>query len=68
MTPDTLGDICRIDHQGILEKEQTKVYHVVDVLPTCCCIIDLLQAGINIGVFLKGPHGRSIVDVVLIEG
>lgn len=47
MTPHALGDPHRSVHQKILEKEQVKAYHVVDMFPRYQCILDLTLVGID---------------------
>lgn len=39
MTQDAEGNPSKAAHQKILEEEQVKVDHVVDVLPICHCIV-----------------------------
>lgn len=41
MTSEVQGDPPRAHHQEILEEEQDKTYHVVDVLPRCRHIMDI---------------------------
>lgn len=67
MTLDVPKDQPRLAHQEILEKEEARVDHVVDVLPICQRIMDLTQASIDREVFLEGSPRRDIVDVILIE-
>lgn len=47
MTQDASKDPPRSTHQEILEEEQVRVNHVVDVLHKYRRIIDIMQAGIN---------------------
>lgn len=47
MTPEAKGEPPMRAHQEILDEEQTVADHVVDVFLVCCCIVDLVRAGIN---------------------
>lgn len=47
MTPDALRDTPRPAHQEILEEEQTRAYHVVDMLSRCHRIVELGQTNID---------------------
>lgn len=65
MTSNTHEDPPRAAHHDILEKEQTRTYHVVYFLPECRHIMDIARASIDIGYFSEGT--RAIVDVILPE-
>ena len=67
MTLDVEGEPHRSAHQEILEEEQAKADHVIDVLPTCHRIMTLAQEVIDIGDFSEGTFGKIIVDVILTE-
>lgn len=47
MTPDARGNAPKPAHQKILEEEQVRAYHVVDVLFACQCIMDIAQVSIE---------------------
>lgn len=54
MTLDAEGDPLRSVHREILEEEQTKVNHIVDVLSICHYIVTIRRESITRGEFRKG--------------
>ena len=53
------GDPPRSAQREILKEEQTREDHVVDVLPRCPRIMDLMQACIYIRVFTEDSDVRT---------
>lgn len=51
MTLDAPEDPPRLAHREILKEEEFRAYRVADVFPRYRCIMDLMQAGIDKGVF-----------------
>lgn len=47
MVQDALRDPPRPAHQDILEEEQAMTYHVVDVLPRCRYIMQIMKECID---------------------
>lgn len=60
-----MEDPPRLAHQTILEEEQAMADNVVDVLPRCGCIMEIVQAGIDKGLFLNGSEVREFLDVIM---
>lgn len=54
MTLDAEGDPLRSAHREILEEEQTKVDHIVDVLSICHYIVTIRRESITRGEFREG--------------
>lgn len=67
MTPYAHEVPPRSAHQKILDEEQTTEDHVVDLLPAYFRIMDIAQAGMEKGNFLKVTPRRATVDVILSE-
>lgn len=53
MTPDTPGRPPRPTHEEILENEQTKGNHVINVLLICQNIMEIMYEGIKSGLFQR---------------
>lgn len=58
MTLDAEGDPLRSAHREILEEEQTKVDHIVDVLSICHYIVTIRRESITRG----GVSRRHSID------
>lgn len=54
-------------HQEVLEEEQAQLDHTDDVLPRCRCIMEIVCAGIDDGIFHDGFGVRRILDVIMAE-
>lgn len=63
----SLGDLLSLAHQDILEKEQTQLDHVHDVLPRCRCIMETVYASIDKGIFPNGSEVRQILYAIMTE-
>ncbi|CAL5208186.1 unnamed protein product [Lathyrus oleraceus] len=54
-------------HQEILVDEQTQLDHVEDVFPRCRRIVEIVQAGIDKGIFPDGYAMRQILYVIMVK-
>lgn len=63
------GDQLRLNHEKILEEEQTQLDHVEDVLPRCHRImeIEIVHANIDRDIFSNEPDVRQILDAIMTE-
>lgn len=67
MTLDAHEDPPRPSYHEILEEEQVRVDHDVDVLSAYHRIIDIAQTSIEKGDFLEGIPWRATMDSILFE-
>lgn len=68
MTLDVEGDLSKSTHQKILEKEQARASHVVDVLPICHHIVAIEREGIYRGEFDEGTPYMATLLAILVGG
>lgn len=66
MTPDAKGDSYRSYHLEILEKEQARLDHDVDVLPICYCIVAIERHTIVMASLGKTLLKMATIQVILI--
>ena len=62
MTPDVEGHTRRPTHQEVLQEEQARVDHFVDVLPTCQHIMSIKR-----GQFQEDTLERVNLEAMIIE-
>lgn len=67
MTPNAEGEPPMQTHEEILEEEQAMTYIVIDVLPTCQCIVPIGWVGIKRGKFQEDNFGRANIETMIAE-
>lgn len=67
MTLDTQRDPPRLTHQEILEREQTRANHVVDVILACQGIMTTPRTGIERCEFSEVTHVMETIEVIISE-
>lgn len=57
----------RSTHQEILEEKQARLDHAHDVLPRCRCIVEIVHASVDKGIFPNDSNVREVLHVIMTE-